>query len=165
MKIIRDALPDNIIKLCNDDIDSKIHKRVWGTNVSWQDDLYDGIAGSCLSASLSSSCLLSVRSKLRVHLPEWNNTQYSYHFWMRHAGINWHDDSNHIFGATLYLNEWQKEWGGLFLWEDKDLHCICPEKGMLVVNDIRQPHSVTPVTIRAPYGRKSIQIFGIDKVR
>ena len=64
MKIIDNALPDNIIKLCNDDIDSKIKQRVWGSNILWHDELYEGITGSCLAANLSSSCLLSVRTKL-----------------------------------------------------------------------------------------------------
>ena len=159
MKIINNALPDNIIKFCNDDIDSKINQRVWGSNLAWQDELYEGLAGSCLAASLSSSCLLSVRTKLIGHFPKSNNLQFNYHFWMRHSGINWHDDDAWIFGATLYLNDWKKEWGGLFLWEDKGLHCLCPKKGMLVVNDKSQPHCVTPVSMTAPHGRRSIQIF------
>ena len=46
MKIISDALSDDIIKLCNDDIDSKTKDKVWVSNLAWDDELYEGI--SCL---------------------------------------------------------------------------------------------------------------------
>ena len=83
-----------------------------------------------------------------------------YHYWTKLSGINWHGDEGYLFGATLYLNDWKKEWGGLFLWEDDGLHCLCPKKGMLVINTKKQPHCVTPVSTSAPYARRSIQIFG-----
>ena len=159
MKIISDALSDDIIKLCNDDIDSKTKEKVWVSNLAWDDELYEGISGACLVSSLSPSNLLSVRTKLIKNFPKYNSLKLNYYYWMRQSGINWHDDGRWLFGATLYLNDWKKEWGGLFLWEDKGLHCLCPKKGMLVVNDKRQPHSVTPVSMTAPHGRRSIQIF------
>ena len=163
MKIIRNAVPDNIIDLCNEDIDSKIYEKVWVTNTGWAPELYDGIAGSCIAATLNSSCLISIRTKLRDHFPVCKKIHYHYYLWKKHSGINWHDDGNWKFGATLYLNDWKKEWGGLFLWEDNGLHVMCPQKGMLVVNTEIKYHCVTPVSTSAPYDRRSIQIFGIDK--
>ena len=160
MKIVENALSEDLVKLCNEEIDIKLENKVWAGNVVWQDELYDGIMGSCLSTSLDLKSSLKVRNKLRHYFPKCNNIQFNYHFWMRHSGINWHDDGTHVFGATLYLNDWRKEWGGLFLWEDDGFHCLCPKKGMLVVNTKEQLHCVTPVLYNAPYARRSIQIFG-----
>ena len=142
MKIVENALPDSLVKLCNEDIDTKLKKKVWIGNIAWQDVLYDGIVGTCLNADLDPKYSLKVRNKLRGFFPKCNK-------------MIWY-----LFGATLYLNDWKKEWGGLFLWEDDGLHCMCPKKGMLVINTKKQPHCVTPVSNSAPYARRSIQIFG-----
>ena len=160
MKIVENALPDDLVKLCNEDIDIKLEKKVWVGNIAWQDELHDGIVGSCLNADLDPKCSLKVRNKLRGFFPKCNKMIWYYHYWTKLSGINWHGDEGYLFGATLYLNDWKKEWGGLFLWEDDGLHCLCPKKGMLVINTKKQPHCVTPVSTSAPYARRSIQIFG-----
>tara|TARA_B100000424_G_C22898242_1_gene477780 strand:- start:93 stop:584 length:492 start_codon:yes stop_codon:yes gene_type:complete len=160
VKIVENALPDSLVKLCNEDIDTKLKKKVWVGNIAWQDVLYDGILGSCLNADLDPKCSLKVRNTLRGFFPQCKKIRWSYHYWTKLSGINWHGDESSLFGATLYLNDWKKEWGGLFLWEDNGLHCLCPKKGMLVINTKKQLHCVTTISNSAPYARRSIQIFG-----
>ena len=160
MKIIDNALPDNLVKLCNEDIDIKLRQKVWMGNTAWDDCLYDGIVGTCLNADLDPKCLLRVRSKLKDFFPQSNKISYYYHYWTKLSGINWHRDEPYVFGATLYLNDWRKEWGGLFLWEESGIKSLCPKKGMLVINKKNQLHSVSTISTSAPYARRSIQIFG-----
>ena len=161
MIIVENALPDDLLKLCNSEIDTKLSKKVWRSSIDWDDVLYDGILGSCLNADQDLKSGLMVRNKLKPLFPQCDKIVSHYHYWTKLSGINWHNDELYLFGATLYLNDWRKEWGGLFLWEDDGLHCLCPKKGMLVINTKKQPHSVTPVSNSAPYGRRSIQIWGI----
>ena len=160
MILVENALPNDLLNLCNEDIDAKLGKGVWKSNIVWHDSLYDGIVGSCLRADLDPKCSLLVRSKLRDLFPQCKKIHWYYHYWTKLSGINWHDDYSYRFGATLYLNDWKKEWGGLFLWEDDGLHCLCPKKGMLVINTEKQLHSVSTISNSAPYARRSIQIFG-----
>ncbi len=165
MRIIPNLIPESTIGVINSEIDSYTdpeNSRCWGSShLQWNSNLFDDISGSCLSATPSSLILLRLRSSLIKHLPASNNISFNYHLWLKHSGINWHDDGSHVFGATLYLNEWKKEWGGLFLWEESDgLHAICPSPGTLVINTKHEPHSVTQITARAPYPRRSVQIWG-----
>lgn len=163
MIIIPEAVSKDVIERCNKEIDSRISSNTWGINQRWGSELYDGIPGSCLIGDLSSEVYLIVRRQLRKHLPECGRMDFMYHYWTKHSGINWHDDGGYIFGATLYLNEWNKEWGGIFLWEDNGMQAFCPTVGTFVLNTEGQMHSVTHVHERAPYARRSIQIFGHKK--
>ena len=170
MKVYSNFLSESTISLLNSDIDFLIDKdkapnlgRCWGaSHIHWQDSLFDDISGVCLNATPSPMIGVKLRVSLKKVLPQTNNISINYHYWLPHSGINWHDDGGNIFGATLYLNQWKKEWGGIFLWEDKfgDIRGISPSPGTLVVNESSEPHCVTQISTRAPYPRRSLQIWG-----
>ena len=88
---------------------------------------------------------------------------YQYYIWDKLSGIDMHNDSGHDFGATLYLNgQWNPNWGGLFVWEDKDekeLKIICPKQNMLVIADEGEDHMVTTISPYAEEDRITIQIW------
>ena len=170
MKVYKNFLDESVLRILNSEIDNYIDpdrapngSRCWGaSHVQWQPSLVDDISGSCLSATPSPLVRVKVKVPLLKVLPKAKNININYHYWLPHSGINWHDDGGNIFGATLYLNDWNSTWGGLFLWEDKneDIRGICPRSGTLVVNETCEPHCVTQISTRAPYPRRSLQIWG-----
>ncbi len=163
MQVLHNLVPDSILRLCNNEIDSIIHERLWSlSNSTWGSSLHEGISGTCMAATPSSLILIKLRAAIVKHLPPSEQINMNYHYWNKHSGINWHNDEGHVFGATLYLNDWDKRWGGLFLWEDKDkeMHCVCPSAGTLIINKEYEEHSVTQVSSLAKYPRRSIQIWG-----
>jgi|TARA_B100001996_G_scaffold233879_1_gene180560 hypothetical protein len=167
MKLIRNVLPESTIKLFNSEMDRMLDQRCWSlSSTTWGSTLHDGIDGVCAAATPSAMLLVKLRTIIKKYFPSSRNLNCNYHLWLSKSGINWHDDKmpNRTFGATLYLNDWQKDWGGLFLWEDKEkeIHCICPKAGTLVINTEYEEHSVTQVSSLAKYPRRSIQIWGED---
>ena len=78
----------------------------------------------------------------------------------RNAFIPWHDDKGYKITGTVYLNkDWEKNWGGLFLYENSsDIKALVPEynKGCFFEPPIM--HSTTLTAIDAPM-RESLQIF------
>jgi hypothetical protein len=163
MQIIKSALKETLIVLCNQEIDSLLSQRVWSSSeLTWDQGLYADIPGVCLSADVSFLLSKKIKQDLSTHLPKYDNIVINYNVWLKNSGIRWHTDANYKFGATLYLNDWNKKWGGLFLWEDNEnyLHALCPEPGTLVINTESESHSVTQVSSTAPYSRRSLQIWG-----
>jgi|VirMetMinimDraft_7_1064189.scaffolds.fasta_scaffold25969_2 Rps23 Pro-64 3,4-dihydroxylase Tpa1-like proline 4-hydroxylase len=76
------------------------------------------------------------------------------------SGINWHDDSGHLYGITYYINRrWNPMFGGEFLFTDKKSNGFIPLMGnSLVIVKAPLQHKVTPVT-GSIIPRKTIQIF------
>ena len=163
MQVLSRLLPEKVIDLCNQEIDAYLKQRLWSvSNTTWGSCLHEGITGTCMAAAPTATTCMKIRSAIIDHLPDSKELNLNYHYWNKHSGINWHTDEGHIFGATLYLNDWDKRWGGLFLWEDKDkeIHCVCPTAGTLIINTEYEEHSVTQVSSSARYPRRSIQIWG-----
>ena len=163
MQVLSRLLPEKVIDLCNHEIDAYLKQRLWSlSNTTWGSSLHEGITGTCMAAAPTPTTCMKIRSAIIDHLPDSKELNLNYHYWNKHSGINWHTDEGHIFGATLYLNDWDKRWGGLFLWEDKDkeIHCVCPTAGTLIINTEYEEHSVTQVSSSARYPRRAIQIWG-----
>jgi hypothetical protein len=163
MKIISNAIREHLLQLCNQEIDTLLPQRAWSSNqTTWDEGLFADIQGVCLSADVSFLLEREIKKELLTYLPLHDKLSINYNVWLKHSGIRWHTDANYTFGATLYLNEWNKKWGGLFLWEDKEenLYALCPSPGTLVINTEAESHSVTQVSSTAPYPRRSLQIWG-----
>jgi hypothetical protein len=79
----------------------------------------------------------------------------------RQSFIPWHDDRNHLFSITVYLNkEWNVDWGGYFAYEDTDLSLkvIPPFYNNCIAFNAPLNHSVFLTNLNAPF-RESLQIF------
>ena len=76
------------------------------------------------------------------------------------SGINWHNDYPNKYGITYYINRrWHPEFGGEFLFKDKNANGFIPLVGnSLVIVKPPLDHKVTPV-IKSLVPRKTIQIF------
>lgn len=85
----------------------------------------------------------------------------SFYYWTSKSYIPWHDDEGRSKACTLYLNkEWDKNWGGYFLAEDKESNTIAikPEYNLLIEQTGNLWHSTTPTTSFAPI-RATVQMF------
>ena len=87
-------------------------------------------------------------------------------YWPTGSYIPWHSDSHVKVTATLYCNRvWDRDWGGLFLYEEGDrILAEVPEWNKLVVQTKSTWHSTTSVVKpyyfpNGPSMRTTIQIF------
>jgi Rps23 Pro-64 3,4-dihydroxylase Tpa1-like proline 4-hydroxylase len=76
------------------------------------------------------------------------------------AGINWHEDGNHDYGITYYINHrWPEKWGGEFLFQHESSNGFIPVVGnSLTIVKTPLLHKVTPI-MKPLIPRKTIQIF------
>jgi Rps23 Pro-64 3,4-dihydroxylase Tpa1-like proline 4-hydroxylase len=115
---------------------------------------------------VSESTYPVVLADLEGKLPDTKNVVLQYYNWHKGAGISPHGDESYRFGATVYLNEsWNPAWGGIFHWKDSfgEQKTFLPEFNSLVLNDEQEEHWVTNVSRKAPYCRKTLQIWGLFK--
>ena len=101
------------------------------------------------------------------------------YYWPGGSYIPWHTDEHTPMTATLYCNRiWDRNWGGLFLYEEEDkILAEVPEWNKLVIQTDSNPHSTTSVTKPyytpmmdddgklnvIPIIRTTIQIFEINE--
>ena len=103
-------------------------------------------------------------------IPECEKYILQYYVWQQHSGIAVHDDSDKVFGATIYLNDtWQLENGGIFLYKEKEKpasahewSALIPNNNTMVVNDNQEKHMVTSVSPYSTDLRYTIQIWGTN---
>jgi Rps23 Pro-64 3,4-dihydroxylase Tpa1-like proline 4-hydroxylase len=76
------------------------------------------------------------------------------------CGINWHNDMNHKYGITYYINRrWNLKFGGEFLFTSENANGFIPLVGnSLVIIKAPLMHKVTPV-MKPLVPRKTIQLF------
>jgi hypothetical protein len=89
------------------------------------------------------------------------NIEIQYCIWHKGSSLKMHYDSIYKYAGTIYFNEWEKTWGGLFEYKTKygQINTVCPEKNLLVFNNESELHQVTKITDDAKKFRKSIQIW------
>jgi len=85
-----------------------------------------------------------------------------FYWYMPCSHIPWHNDGHKNGGITIYLNNyWNKNNGGLFLYENEitnQINAIVPKKNMAIQQIGGVLHSVCPTT-KSSEIRKTIQIF------
>jgi len=165
MKIIRNSISQELWKKCIDKLNSCLSEDTWKVStILWPEGIKRGITGSCLIKKIDDELRTDILLEIKDILPYCNSISMNYHVWLPNSGISSHDDSNHKFGATLYLNKnWDIDFGGLFVWEEygsSTMNALVPECKTLVLNDSHEKHLVTAVSNYIPEPRISIQIFG-----
>lgn len=87
------------------------------------------------------------------------------HVWDKGSQITWHHDAHDgldRMSATIYINEhWNRDWGGLFLYQTDDQRTgwIQPEYNVMTWFHPPLWHSVSMIGLNAPIPRLSIQCF------
>ena len=168
MRIIHNAVSEELIDRCLDEMTRKRKQDVWGISKwKWDEKLTKGFKQYCFSSRPEVYQFNDLRNQLTQYFDQ-VPTNINYHLWLPGSGINWHDDKASLYGATLYLNTWEPEKGGVFMWREKltgELKCIHPQRNMLMINEQGEDHAVTPIMVNEAFGnRKSVQIFcGLPK--
>jgi hypothetical protein len=88
------------------------------------------------------------------------NSSIMFYYWMAGSHIPWHNDLGFKGGLTIYLNPtWDKNQGGLFLYEDeKDIKAIVPSSNNAVFQKGGIMHAVSATTLFSNV-RMTIQVF------
>lgn len=166
MQIIHNAISDSLNEQIVLFIYDAVQRPQWANSqFHWALGLVRGVLGNVMSTNNMPSELRNrIVDELRPYLPSTRNIDVTLNVWPPTAALNWHNDEQHRFGATVYLNDnWDRDWGGLFLYEDKETNQmlgLIPQKNMLVLNDKEEWHAVTPIALGMDVPRLSIQIFG-----
>ena len=171
MRIINEALNEELFRKCKEELKSKFRERCWSSSlVNWQPQLTQGITGSCMLANVSDELSELIHEEIRPYLPEHETIRCNFHLWQPLSGIAEHNDGHRKFGATIYLNdEWHPNAGGWFVWEDEEtkqsgIHkALVPTRNMMVLNDNQEKHWVTSIAATPPDNRCSIQIWCFDR--
>jgi hypothetical protein len=89
-----------------------------------------------------------------------NKWTVNVHLFSRASSIPWHDDRNHVYSGTVYLNtHWDHNWGGYFAYEDgNEIKCLKPTYNMGAFFETPLLHTAMMTAGNAPF-RESLQIF------
>lgn len=82
------------------------------------------------------------------------------YLWPNLGYITWHNDGVYNAGLTIYMNKfWDKNWGGLFLYEEDDeIKGIVPKRNLGVLQVGGVNHATTTINYGAEY-RVTLQMF------
>lgn len=82
------------------------------------------------------------------------------YLWPNLGYITWHNDATYKAGLTIYLNKfWDKNWGGIFLYEENDeIKGIVPERNLGILQIGGVNHSTTTINYGSDF-RLTLQIF------
>jgi len=169
MKIYTEVLPKELLNLCREDVIKNQHEHIWASSsLRWSSDLLNNVDGTCLSTSIENKKIVySLTEELLIAFEnyDFDDLIFQYYIWDSYSAISPHNDTLYKFGATLYLNSNDICDGGLFVWQDEECpenfyRCLHPQENMMVVNDSKQTHFVTPISPHSKEYRYTIQIWG-----
>ena len=166
MKIIKNCLSEKILEEVILEFSKRKNDSSWKLNFfEWENSLLDGTTGICGILQISDFLKKKIEFDIKEYLPHYEHFNANFHVWFQGSGIALHNDGEHLFGATIYLNEeWDITWGGIFSWVDfpnSDLYnSILPKNNLMVINQEKKYHMVTPVSQTSPQFRLTIQIWG-----
>tara|TARA_R100001510_G_C7532228_1_gene123202 strand:- start:41 stop:538 length:498 start_codon:yes stop_codon:yes gene_type:complete len=91
---------------------------------------------------------------------KYSTTYLNYYKWLPGSFIPFHNDDSSSLASTIYLNEsWDKDYGGLFLYEqDTEIKGYVPKYNSAVINKNNVSHSTSIISPTAPK-RETLQIF------
>jgi len=168
MKIIENALSEDLFSRCKVECNNKLRENVWGSStITWPKGLKEGIDGSTMATETSLEIRAEIEKELAPHLPPFpDGLMTQYYIWQPNSGIGMHNDEGKRFGATIYLNDtWHPNSGGWFIWKDdpdkSTLNALLPQRNCMVLNDRKEWHLVTRVSGDGLAIRITIQIWGI----
>lgn len=132
------------------------------TNLTSWPSVVVGMSGAIMLFDLEGDLFKELKAITDRIIPETKNLVMSatYNLASRYSYLPWHNDQNHSYAFTIYVNEqWDPEYAGLFLYQDGDkITALYPEfnKGVWFKSPLM--HSTTMPNQHAPL-RESIQLF------
>ena len=151
---------------------------IWSSStISWGGAVKNHIYGSCLLTKIPEDIEKTIIKEIFKYLPNFDEVNCLAHIWQPYSGISLHNDHNHTFAATIYLNHfWDVDWGGNFMFYTKEVppeqiyedewvydyenwRMLVPQFGTMVLNDNYTPHFVSSISPSCPELRYTIQVF------
>ena len=168
MKVINDVLSDSLLSKCNKELNNKLNKDTWISSwFAWPPDVRSGVSGNCLITSLSPELEKDVENEVLKYFPVPSLPGMLFQVFQPYSGLSPHADADYGFSATLYLNDfWDSEWGGWFIWADKDTEqsgvykSFLPKRNTMMLSTESEKHLVTPISPFCGQFRCTIQIRG-----
>ena len=167
MKIINNFLSNVFIDKIINENKELLYSDVWRSSLGWQKEII-GSCGTVLIRDLNAEDKNLLKEALIAHnlILESENIELEAqaYLWNRLSYIPWHsdkdDDDSTRYAATLYLNnDWDDNWGGLFLYKKEGkIFGESPRYNKFVFNDKNYEHSTTILGTDAPI-RQTIQLF------
>ena len=140
----------------------KENSRKWSINKHfWENDLQNKSPGSVSIFVIEGNAKDLIESKLQQYLKHGEKIEsIQYYEWNQLSQINWHNDSGKNASITVYLNDWDRDWGGFFCWKDEnnEYHMNIPKFNSGIIARGNPEHHVSLVNPFAPV-RKTLQIW------
>tara|TARA_B100001113_G_scaffold289353_1_gene245277 strand:+ start:365 stop:850 length:486 start_codon:yes stop_codon:yes gene_type:complete len=159
MRVVENALNEDVFSYCKKELESRLQEKE-----SWWVSEGPYYTGSDIMASrILSETTQMITNELKRNIRDISkcNVSAKYMIWQPNSGINFHNDTGKGYGITIYMNDvWDPDYGGWFVWQDNNTQewkTILPQRNLMVVNDIQEFHSVTPVSQQ---NRFTLQIWG-----
>jgi len=160
VKYISNVLPEKLILEIKNYAIQNSKKAVWNTNkLLWAEPIVKD-SGSVDILNLKQS---SLEDKILFYFKKYKKYKcigLNYNRWYPGSFIPFHNDQIFKLASTVYLNEnWDRDYGGLFLYEYKnELKAIVPKYNHAVINSNSVVHGTSIVSPRAPI-RETLQLF------
>ena len=165
MQIFKNVLNSETLAFISEER-QRLHKEaVWRCSEHfWGNEIRVGNTGICLSTFVSEEARQRIKADITKYLPPHNDISAQHYIWHKYSSISTHNDWTYNFAITIYLNEnWNQDYGGLFIWEDKvtgGMHALSPEYNTMVINSEKENHLVTAMSPLAPELRHTLQVWG-----
>ena len=168
IEVIENILSDELLNKLHEYVISNSHEYIWrNATTAWPSDVSAGsVPVMIMNLDNFRDQLYSEVSKKVLGIKE---LELELPFPMLHAippmgFMGWHEDYNPV-NVTIYLNEfWDKQWGGLFLYEENEqIKAIKPRFNTGVIVSMNQPHGVSMIPYTCPVNRYSIQLFFTER--
>lgn len=166
MKFFNNVLSDQTLQIVFDEIRVLVEEQVWNTSRTWGSKITTSGLNTCLVTAVSNEQIKnSIINDLGDSLPNCDVLRMNYYLWGQGSSIDLHTDGREkrAFGGTIYLTtEWNINDGGMFVWKEHedDWRVYVPKFNSMVLNTTFKEHLVTPISLRAPDYRFTIQLWG-----
>ena len=171
MRVIENALSEDVFSYCKKELESRLQEKEswWVSKGPFYTgvDMYKNKNRDIMASRILPETSQLIEDDLKKYLPRIKG-QFSakYMECQPTTGYRLHDDTARHFAATIYMNDtWHPNSGGWFIWKDNDTEewkTILPKKNLMVINDRLEYHLVTPVAHDTPINRFTIQIWDLS---
>ena len=157
---VNNVLPENLILAIKNYATQNSKKAIWNSNrLLWAEQIVRD-SGNVDILNLKQSHLEDKILFYFQKFTKYNCIGLNYNRWYPGSFIPFHNDQIYKLASTIYLNEeWHRDYGGLFLYEEKnELKAIVPKYNHAVINSNSLVHGTSIVSPTAPI-RETLQLF------
>ena len=170
IKIYENFLEEDFILELKKNVYGKVGEENWFSSLAWHESIRKSSSLVVIKVLDKDKYIYNyIKKKYQNLFPEFKNKKLklkiNYYVWPKLSYIPFHKDTGHLIASTIYLNEnWNEDYGGLFLYKEKnEIKAVAPKYNLALVNFANISHGTSLTTLDAPY-RETIQIF-FDEIK